>query len=277
MSDLPLPFDSQDPKGLMGHILDVVEQPLVLAALAILAALVDIISHVPTLLIVGVLSLLGVHRSGKLKGKPIWRVQVPSYFVLLICMSASLFGFHILVKKSTATVVVDFVRKIKDAVKMPDTKYSPSGGVGKTPELPPAPHKQKKTTAVTNYTCHMKLYQRRLFMQSMAEAPRGSIALIAIGDSSDTSSKDCYELLPSLFPKEEWTVRYTGGDKTTIQADDAVLDSPFTCFAKDTSGAAALTLKKALKAVNLQCDWTHPHSELMHSGDVGILINRIPN
>ncbi len=81
-------------RGPWGHVVDVVEQPLVITALAILAALVDIISHVPTLLFVGFLVLLGFHRSRKLAGKDIWRIQVPSYIGLLVLVSVILFGVH---------------------------------------------------------------------------------------------------------------------------------------------------------------------------------------
>lgn len=74
MSELPLPSDHSRPEttGVLGHFVDLVEQPLVLTGLAVLAALVDLISHVPTLLFVGILVLLGFHRSRKVAGKPIW-------------------------------------------------------------------------------------------------------------------------------------------------------------------------------------------------------------
>jgi len=130
MPELPLPSnpmaeESQEAiKGPWGHIVDVVEQPLVLTALAILAALVDIISHVPTLLFVGFLVLLGFHRSRKVAGKDIWRTQIPSYIGLLVLVSVILFGVHVLLKRSTSQFVDEIIAKIKAAI--PEHKPEPA-------------------------------------------------------------------------------------------------------------------------------------------------------
>jgi len=131
MSDLPLPSNAtagDSTKGPVAHVVDVVEQPLVLTALAILAALVDIVSHSPTLLIVGLLVLLGFHRSRKLAGRDLWRIQVPSYVVLFVLVSAILFGVHVLLKRSTSQFLDEIVAKVRAV--MPERKPEPVTGAG---------------------------------------------------------------------------------------------------------------------------------------------------
>jgi len=83
--------------------------------LAILAALVDLISHVPTLLFIGFLVLLGFHRSRKVAGKK-WWIQLSSYIGLLVVMSVILFGVHVFIKQRSAQFVDEFAAKIAKAV-----------------------------------------------------------------------------------------------------------------------------------------------------------------
>jgi hypothetical protein len=146
-----------------------------------------------------------------------------------------------------------------------------------TARLPESSPQKRTPEDRGQYVCGLKSSERRLFAQALADAPAGSLALISIGDSRDTPSKDCYDLLPSLFPKDRWTVQYVGGGMTYINSDGQILDSRFTCFAKDEQSAPARALKSAFQAVDLRCDWSHPHSELMSSGDIGVLVNPMPH
>ncbi len=114
---LPAPAVPPRPESRTGwqKVLDVVEQPFVLTAIAVLAALVDLISHAPVLLLCGVLVLLGFHRSKVLAGKT-WRVQVPSYVALFLCVSTILYGVHMLLKRTTSEFFDDIVAKVVKAL-----------------------------------------------------------------------------------------------------------------------------------------------------------------
>lgn len=100
------------PKGWWVIALDIVEQPLVLTAIAIVVALVDIISHVPVLLLVPILVLGGIHRSKTFESKSLWRVRIPVYAIILILVSGLCFWLHVLLVRNTSAFVDEVVGKI---------------------------------------------------------------------------------------------------------------------------------------------------------------------
>lgn len=132
----PTPKDLSKKSGVflnvLKHILDFVEQPLTLTALAILAALVDLISHTPVLLFVGLLMLAGLHRTKKLEGRPVWRVQVPIYLLALVVTTITLYGIRIGLKKTSQEFVDKVVAEIAEKIKPAEVKQSQ-----KTPDAKP--------------------------------------------------------------------------------------------------------------------------------------------
>jgi hypothetical protein len=98
------------------RLLAFIEHPLVITGIAILAGVVDIISHVPVLTLCGVFFVLGLHRAGTLAGRPIWKIQVPAYVAVFLVVSSGLYGVHVLLDRSTSQFTDQLVTRIVSGI-----------------------------------------------------------------------------------------------------------------------------------------------------------------
>jgi|HubBroStandDraft_6_1064221.scaffolds.fasta_scaffold00200_8 hypothetical protein len=108
------------------RLLAFIEQPFVITGIAILAGVVDIISHVPVLTLCGVLFVLGLHRAGTVAGKP-RKIQIPAYVGVFVVVSSGLYGVHVLLDKSTSQFTDQLIARIVSGISRssPATATSP--------------------------------------------------------------------------------------------------------------------------------------------------------
>ncbi len=97
-------------------LLEFIEQPLFTLAVGIVGGIVGLLIYSPVLAVCGLCVILAFHRAKVVTGHSLWRVRVPSYFLLTLVVALALYGLHSLINKKVTEANMSLSQLIASAV-----------------------------------------------------------------------------------------------------------------------------------------------------------------
>jgi hypothetical protein len=102
----------QEKPSVRHKLLSFIEHPLFTLPIGILGGLVGIAFYAPTLAVCGVCVILAFHRAGVVAEQSLWKVQIPSYVLLVSLVVGGLLWLHVLLQKELVQANVSFSKLV---------------------------------------------------------------------------------------------------------------------------------------------------------------------